>query len=251
MTNASEICSHMNVASPCVEMEDGDVVVNTHCMYPSNGSVQVYVSEVPTGFVVSDGGGAMRELVTAGAEFGKHQDEKCLHIAQAQGLKFDRGVVQAPTVPAGSLALAVIMVANVSKEIADQLFAAWKPKRERDFKRLVREMLTHELRVNPTLGLLYGKSNKHHKFDNVFTFPSGKRAAVDAVVNDANSMNSRVLANLDVITSDTIERVSQAIIYDDSQPWKANDLSYLHISRVPIIPFSQAGRSLQGVLEAA
>jgi len=181
MITASEICSHLNVASPCHEAEDGGVIVNSHCLYPSNGTVLVYVREVASGFIVSDGGGAMRELVTSGVDLGKNADDKCMQIAMAQGLTCYRGIVQAPTVPIGSVALAIIMVANASKEIADVLFAAWKPKREKDFKKMVRELLTYALKVKPTHGTLFGKTNKQHKFDNVFTFPNGKRAAVDAV----------------------------------------------------------------------
>lgn len=193
----------------------------------------------------------MRELVTAGVTLGKAPDEKCSQIASAYGLTFYGGIVQAPAVPVGSVALAIILVANASKEMADHLFAAWRPKKEKNFKRLVRDLLTQELHVKPAQEAIFGKTNKRHNFDNVFTLPSGKRAAVDAVVNDANSINSSVLANLDVRASDSPNKVAQAIIYDDSQPWKANDLGLLHIAHVPVVPFSQAGTGLTRLLEAA
>ena len=70
--NATEIVCHaMREAAKCRDLGNGDVAVNTHCLYPSNAVVQVMVRSVTSGFFVSDDGGAIREALTAGVELSK------------------------------------------------------------------------------------------------------------------------------------------------------------------------------------
>ncbi len=62
-----------------------DVVVPTHCLYPSNGIVRVYVSGGQDEFKVHDGGGALDELEAGG---GWTSDDLYIvrNAARAQGL---------------------------------------------------------------------------------------------------------------------------------------------------------------------
>jgi hypothetical protein len=93
MNMATDVCAKLREASDCHLLDDGTVLVNTHCIYPSNGAVKVSVRGTPAGFVVSDDGGAMREVVAAGAEIGAKLEDRYVRIASAQGLAFHSGIV--------------------------------------------------------------------------------------------------------------------------------------------------------------
>ena len=61
---------------------------------------------------------------------------------------------------------------------------------------------------------------------------------MDAVSNDASSINARLVANLDVkATNDPM--IDQRIVYDDAQRWTAADLNLLQVGAT-IVPFSQS-----------
>ena len=94
---------------------------------------------------------------------------------------------------------------------------------------------------------MIGASNKAHRFANVISFANGRKFIVDAVANEASSINSRVIANLDVksVNDPTIE---QRIVYDDEEPWSAADLNLLQVGAT-IIPFSRANDVIRRIAD--
>ncbi len=58
------------------------------------------------------------------------------------------------------------------------------------------------------------------------------------MLNDAASINSRVVANLDIRNAHN-PLIEQMIVYDDNMRWSASDLKLLEIG-APTIPFSHA-----------
>lgn len=124
MSLAENVSNIMQSAHQCKMLADGGVAINTHCLYPSNGMVQVIVRSAGDVFFVSDDGGAIREALSAGAAFTKSMDNKLSAIATNQGLIFNNGIISAPRLPIESIAAAVILVANASKEMADRIFSA-------------------------------------------------------------------------------------------------------------------------------
>jgi len=79
----------------------------------------------------------------------------------------------------------------------------------------------------------------------VVSLPDGRRLIVDAVMNEASSINSRVVANLDIRAAND-DTISQRIIYDDDEGWSAADLNLLQVG-APAVPFSRSREVIERV----
>jgi hypothetical protein len=115
---------------------DDGLRVTTHCMYPSNGFVQVTVRAGTSTVVASDDGGAMGEALAAGIPM-RDFSRQLAHRVKDQGLFFKGGTIFTPKMPIEAAPLAVLLVANASQEIAHYLFEHMKIKRSRDFRKLL------------------------------------------------------------------------------------------------------------------
>lgn len=224
------------------------VYVTTPCMYPGNSFVQVIVYGAQNTFSVSDNGGAIRELEGTGASVLK-TDKILRAFVKDAGLNYKDGSIFAPICSLEELPIAISMVANASKEMADWLFQTTKVKRTRDFKAIVRAFLKSNFE-NKLLnnGVIVGASNKPHAFENVLVLSASKKLIIDPVILDPSSINARVVANMDVRLAG-IEGLEQRIIYDDEDDWHAEDLNLLQVG-ASVIPFSKSGdviRRIAGV----
>lgn len=225
--------------------EWGDAVrVVTHHIYPGNGLVQVVIRGGVDTFVISDEGNAFRELSAAGIEIAK-PDKLVRQLILEKGLHISNGVISSPQVRADSLGIAIALVANASREVADWLFAHWRIKKDRDFKAVVHQFLEARFPNHVRNETLVGASNKQYRFDNLISLPTGKRLLIDPVVHDANSINARVVANLDIRTFGYSD-LEQKIIYDDEDNWRPDELNLLQVGAT-VIPFSRAGEVLARV----
>lgn len=222
------------------------VRLSTHCLYPSNAPVRVLVMGAGDSFTVSDEAGAFREAFLAGGEV-DYSDRKFAKAMSAQGLHMKDGVISSPTVSREALPTAIMLVANASKETADWIFEHWKINHARKFKEILKELLRAEFPKVHEQSIV-GESNKPHTFENVVQFMNGSRLLVDAVVKDANSINARVVANLDIANAG-YENLHQRIVYDDDDEWSAADLSLLRVSKVGLIPFSKSQEVLKGFIQ--
>lgn len=215
---------------------DGFVRVVTPCMYPSNGFVQVFVRGGENTFVVSDEGGAIQQIRSAGAEL-KSFDRMVKPILDQFGMNIVNGVIRAPECDASRVAYSIAMVSNASKAAADWLFSRIKVKPHDNFKEVVKNYLNVAF-ADVRHEIIVGSSNKPHKFDNIIHLSDGRRIIVDSVVPDANSVNARFAANMDV-RSAGLRNVEQRIVYDDNDDWSVADLNLLQIG-APLIRFSKA-----------
>jgi hypothetical protein len=85
---------------------------------------------------------------------------------------------------------------------------------------------------------IVGASNKPRKFVYVVYLNGERRLLIDAVTNDAGSINARLVSNLDVrMTKNPL--IDQLIVYDDSMKWNSSDLKLLELG-APTVPFSRA-----------
>lgn len=217
--------------------------VTTHCMYPSNGLVQVTIRGGAHTVVASDEGGAIGEALSAGIPM-RDYDHAVARLVRDQGLLIKEGVIFTPQVPIEAAAVAILHVANASQEAARWLYEHTKIKRTRDFKALLADFLKRRFddRVAHN-AVIIGHSNKPHRFANVISFPDGRRLIVDPVANEASSVNARVVANLDVkATHDPMLR--QRIVYDDEEDWTAADLNLLQVGAT-VIPFSRSSEVIE------
>lgn len=221
------------------------VRVATHCVYPTNSFVQVIVRGGESSFYVSDEGGAVHEIESAGAEISR-PDKLLKNIVSQYGLYIENGVIKSDFVEANAIPVVMAIVANASKECAEFLFHYARIKVQRDLKKLVGQYLlnTFEDRLVKDQ-VLIGKSNKPHKFENIIRFAANRRLIVDPVVYQQTAINAHVIANLDVANAQYPD-VEQRIIYDDEETWRAEDLIVLQMGAT-VVPFSRAPEVIQRI----
>jgi hypothetical protein len=234
----SDVCS-------VVSVDDG-VCVTTHCMYPSNGLVRVTVRGGVESVVVSDNGEALGEALAAGIEI-SDPDTLLRGFIRQRGLILRNGVISTPTTPIEAVPVAILHVANAAKEAANWLYDHGGAKRRKDFRALLSAFLADAFRDQIAETRILGASNKPHKFANVISFANGRKFIVDAVANDPSSINSRVVANLDV-KSVKNPLIEQRIVYDDEDKWSASDLNLLQVGAT-IVPFSKANEVIRRVAD--
>ena len=217
---------------------DDCIRVTTHCMYPSNGLVTVNVRGGAHSVVVSDEGGAMSEVLSAGI-VKRLNDLQISNLVSPQGLYVREGMIFSPTVSIDAAAAAVLLVANAAKEIAEWHYEHAKIRTPRNFKKALADILQHTFEEKLTHDDVIQGAFKAHKFANVVTFKDGIRIIIDPVEREGSSINSRVVANLDVRQlGDPL--VKQHLIYDDDAEWSPDDLGLLGIVGVPVIAFSNS-----------
>lgn len=221
--------------------------VTTQCLYPSNGFVQVIVHSGAHTFVVSDEGGAVRELESAGARI-QSPDRMIAGMVRQMGLRVSGGVIRSPECGESELGFAIASVANASRSVADWLFSHSRVRPHHNFKEVVSHYLKTAFPDNVHSETIVGVSNKPHKFDNIIRLANGKRMVIDAVVPDASSVNARVVANMDVARAEHPD-VEQRIIYDDGDDWSPSDLILLQVG-APLIRYSAAPNVLQRLASA-
>lgn len=246
--NLSDLVSRrLNEMASIKRIEDG-LRVTTHCMYPSNGFVQVTVRGGTSTVVASDEGGAMGEAMSAGIPM-RDFSPQLAHRVKDQGLSFKGGVIFTPKMPIKAAPLAILLVANASQEIAHYLYDHMKIRRSRHFRVLLADFLKGAFDDRVSAATIVGHSHKPHKFDNVVSFPSGKRLIIDAVANEPSSVNARVVANLDVKATNN-PLIDQRIVYDDEEEWTAADLNLLQVG-APAVPFSRSSEVIERLAASA
>jgi len=225
------------------------VRVTTHCMYPSNGLVQVLVRGGLETVVVSDEGGAVGEALSAGIPV-KDYNRTLAHLIKDHGLSIKDGIIFTPRVPIKAAPVAVLHVANASQEIARWFFDHMKIKRTRDFRAMLADFLKRAFddRVSHN-AIIVGHSNKPHKFANVISLPNGRRLIVDPVAHEASSINARVVANLDVKATNN-HLLDQRIVYDDEEDWTPADLNLLQVGAT-VVPFSRSSEVIGRIAAGA
>ena len=228
--------------------EDGQIIVPTHCLYPSNAVVSVHVvGAVGGAFLVTDGWGAYEEACSAGSRFEPEGVASIARYAVGQyGVAIDKtGLIKAERVRADELMATITLVANGSKDAANAVISRFRPRLRRNLKAELTQLLElffPNRHVKEPL-VVVGASNKPHKFDVAVRLPGDRRLLLSAVAHEASSINSVLVSHLDVRNAKSAD-YEQRIVYDDEDRWNAADLNLLRIGAQPV-PFSQA----QSVIE--
>lgn len=221
------------------------VRVTTHCMYPSNGLVNVTLRGGRETVVVSDEGGAISEAASAGINK-VPSDQVLTRIVSPQGLFVKKGIVMSPPVAMSTAHVATILVANGSKQIAEWLYHNANLRVVRDFKEAVAQVLRMTFPSNLSHDVAIHGVRKAHKFANVVSLENEKKLIVDAVTPEISSISTRVIQHLDVHQKNDPD-IIQRIIYDDEVEWTTDNLSMLHISEVPVLAFSKSRERLSDI----
>ena len=229
---------------------DGGVRLATHCLYPSNGAVNVRVIGGKDTFVVSDEGGAVDDALASGLSVDRAA-RMIAGIARRNGLRFEDGAIASPPVPLSDVQAAILLVANSSKQAAHWCLDNIKiAPPSRNFRELLREFLDARYRTEiQHRAPILGKSNKQWHFDHLLHARGDRTVLVDPVINEASSINARVVANMDVRSLED-PRIIQRIVYDDREEWRSSDLSLLSIG-ARVVPFSRAEDVIDRLMKAA
>lgn len=97
---------------------DGRAAIATHCLYPSNQTVTVYVSGGKNEIMVSDGGGSADVMTHHGCNI-PNMDKFLSRFCRPKGLKVKNGEIYTPLLPIDAFQAAVVMVANASAAAAN------------------------------------------------------------------------------------------------------------------------------------
>lgn len=229
--------------------EDGDSVrVTTHCMYPTNTFVSVKIIGGTDSFIVSDNGNAFKELTSTGSNW--YPTKLAISAFEKQhGITIKDSAVVSPLVPKESLGVAIALIANASKNLAAWLFDHAKIKKKYDFDSIVKQFLKSTFNVSINSESILGASNKPHKFENIILLSDNRKLIVDSVKHDTNSINARVVANMD-IKSAGYDDLEQKLIYDDSDDWSHADLNLLQLG-ASVVPYSKAEQVFSRIAKAA
>lgn len=205
----------------CVRTSEG-LRISTHCLYPSFGQVFVYIVGMGDGFIVHDGGGAVKEAWSHGAE-PRAIAAASRMAASAFGCEvvLDQIRVSIPSID--WLWSAHVSVANATSDAARSAVGKSRVTKE--------ESLIHRAKAafdaaawKPETRLEYkyaGRSGKVHTFD--LAVQSGEKVAlVDAVIAHPNSIASKYLAFSDTESGPGIYKYA---LYDGDLP--AEDKSLL------------------------
>ena len=229
---------------PTASVVGPSVVVPTHCLYPSNGIVNVYVEEGRELFLVHDDGGAFDQLHAAGG-YEASPMSIIRNAVRRKGLAVsDNRAIYAKDVPREGLVGAIALVANASQDAAHSLISRMRP--------MARRVLTEE--VETILDLRFpsrwkreeahiGYSNKQHRFDYAVSLKNDSTLLMDIVKPEASSINAAVVAHLDVQRAKPKGLVHR-VIFDDEDKWSSENLSLLGVGAVPI-PMSVANQVLE------
>lgn len=214
---------------------DGDEhVVTTHCQLPNGSLVKVRIRQSGDGWIVSDGGAALDEAVAAGVE----KPAFSLTVRRAirtKGLSFVDGRIESPRVGEASLFNAVVVIANAARDLAETLVFVGSTFAEETLETRTRKILVgrfHALVTSKPV-IIAGASEREHKFDNALKLPDGRKVLVDVVKHQGNSINSAVVANLDVQRLNN-PSIIQRIVFDPNESWKNEEISLLGVGALPV-----------------
>ncbi len=222
---------------PGLEQLAERVAVATHCLYPSNAGVAVFVSGGPNAAIVSDEGGAIDELSTHNRMV-PEPDKFLRRFCRPLGLKVENGKIYSPTVPAEKLHSAVVLVANASAAAAHYGFEHIKLHHRRDLRKELRSILerSFEKAKIEAERELAGNSSRPYRFDHVIRINANRLLVIDAVLAEPNSINAHAIAHIDLGQLED-ENIVQRMVYDDQEEWRSADLNLLQMAST-LVPLS-------------
>jgi len=221
---------------------DDRIRVSTHVLYPSNGAVTVSVLSGQDSCIVSDDGGALSELISCGIS-AQIIDPLMRPLVRNKGLHFSQGSIVSPSVPFDAVGAAILLVANASRTVAEWGIKNLKNRARRNFRADLDDLLKRHFSDNLVHKSSIVGANKSHNFDYVVNLSDSRKLLVAPVLNDASSINSAVVTNLDVRLAERPDLI-QVIVFDDAENWTTSNLKLLEMG-ARTLPFSQAEVGLQ------
>lgn len=230
------------------------MLVTTDCLYADGTSVVVTVVGARNGetVVVHDDGGAEDRLAASGRRL-KWPEKILERVARRWHLKVEDLRLTAEHASVDDLAVLIPIVANASREAAEQLISASTPRVRRDLVEEVvaalgRKMPDRHLNRNYAVG---GASRRAYQFDVAVDVRDGVTLLVEAVSASERSVNGMVAANFD-IGHRTDHQFPRIMVYDpsDQDRFKAGALSLLASVAPAVVPVEAFEREVDRTLRA-
>ncbi len=229
-------------AEPTTHQVGSQVAVTTHCMYPSNSAVTVFVMGGDRECVVSDNGETVRLVRSHGLsipESGRWLNPFC----KRAGLTLVRDHIQSPPVPMAALSNAIMLVANTAaiaaRHAVDQFGIEKISLKDRIHQILSRLYSAPSISVGAPIA---GESTRIYHPDFLVHTGSPLGMIVDSVTPHANSINAKAAAHIDIGRLE--KHPLQTIVYDASVEWAAADLSFLKSTTADLVPYEKLQQSL-------
>lgn len=221
-------------------------LVDTTAVYPSGKVVQILVHGPATLSVVTDNGSASDELECSGIKI--DDPSRLLRpYARKYGLETSRGEIFESRVTLGDLPAAIRLVASASAEAVHREIESTSFRPHRQIRDLLATFMKERHGHAFTSQAVEGK-NRPHLFDYVHK-ERDRLVIVDPVLRDASSINSKVVAHLDV-RARLGKKANQLIIYDDAEPWTSDQLGILQLA-ASIVPWREVEPAISSTLVGA
>jgi hypothetical protein len=219
---------------PLCSFNGSEYVIITHCQLPNGSLVKLHVRRSGADWIVSDGGAAVDEAAASGIDkpmFGLN----VRRAIRSKGLHFIDGRIESPKVGENSLFNAVVVVANACRDIAETLIYVGGAQLGESLERRARKILIGRFHawVLAKPVLINGASDRQHKFDTAINLPDGRKILIDAVRHQGNSINSSIVANIDVRRLNN-PNIVQRIVFDPEENWKNEDIELLGVGATPV-----------------
>jgi hypothetical protein len=240
--SSAEIVRGILNAEPTTHQVGSQVAVTTHCMYPSNSAVTVFVMGGDRECVVSDNGETARMVRSHGVtipESGKWLNSFC----KRAGLTLVKEQIQSPPVPISALSNAIMLVANTAATAARHAIDQYGSERVSLKDKIHQTLSRIYSRNNISVGApIVGESTRVYHPDFLVHTATPLGIIVDSVTPHANSINAKAAAHIDIGRLE--RRPLQTIVYDASLDWSSADLSFLKSTTAELVPYEKLPETL-------
>lgn len=214
------------------------ILVPTDVMLPSGALVTAVIEGGKAGdrITVSDAGAAIAEVSDAGLEVSDRVYSTARRIAARGSARFADGAIQIGPVPVAEAHGAVVLLANLTRDVAEMALKAARQQEHSRFRERVRAELNRIFTDAAVAArvTLEGASSERHQFDYLVGLSDGRRLALDVPLPDQSSVAAVTLRQLD-LKATASPLIAQAIAYDDDDHWPTATLQLLRLAGVPVI----------------
>ena len=227
------------------------ILVPTDVLLPNGTNLVAVVEGGKAGdrITVTDAGAALSQVADAGLEVSDKVLTAAKSAAGKRGTVIEAGALRFGPVPLEEARLAVVMLANTARDVAEAALQMGRKHEQIRFRERVRMELARifnnaSVQAGATL---IGASTDKHRFDYLVALPGGRRLALDVPLPDHNSVAAVTLRQLDLKAAE-LPGMRQAIAYDDRDRWPSSTLMQLRLANVPVV---HAGALESGLKEVA
>jgi hypothetical protein len=218
------------------------VLVSTPILYPSNGNVVVHVSGGSRECIVSDRGDALRNARAHGVDV-PDVDRWLKLVTTGSFVHAANGQITSGEMKADDLFAGIAFVARAASEAVRYAIEHYKPAEETIYARTYNIVLERFGKSNVMREYaVAGASNRNYHFDFAAPIAAGRFLLLDTVLPNANSVNAKAIAHIDVGNLNGAAPF-HALVYDSDVSWNASDINLLQ-SAAQLLPIATLAKEL-------